>query len=383
MLQFLEALALTSALPEVTCTHLQKCEKHRWFNLPSVSFALRLIAVFSQKEFIRWKGLACKMISFLSNSGWLWRGLWRGVWVGAGQVCDMKSYKFWLLFSYEQVTPQSPAVTVTLPSWQPECRLRAVDSLHMENGTFSIYSPQNNKCAHLLIFFLVQNHPTQHENEEVTKKKFNICRNAPHLWLLSSINFNGGKLHIIDSSLRLRVKHFLHRHQNLFQLAPERPLCHAVMYISLSGLRSQMPLSVGLKKVSLRSFKQERFPKKRRSCAALLRVMNRHLWARLTSVRLCLEGNSSRTRVPSKRMRTQFNPGWSNREKNEAPGWSHYWPCTVLAAHISPPCVLRAAVGRRRILGISGRRNATAAAAFHPEVCCWMSAGSVEVGAPH
>lgn len=67
--------------------------------------------------------------------------------------------------------------------------------------------------------------------------------------------------------------------------------------------------------------------------------MNQHLWARLTGVRLCLQGNSSRTRVPSKRMWTQFNPGWSNREKNEAPGWSHYRPCTVLAAHISPPCV--------------------------------------------
>lgn len=70
------------------------------------------------------------------------------------------------------------------------------------------------------------------------KKKFNICRNAPYLWLLSSINFNGGKLHIIHSSLRLRVKHFLHRHQNLFQLAPDRPLCHAVTYISLTRLRS-------------------------------------------------------------------------------------------------------------------------------------------------
>lgn len=69
--------------------------------------------------------------------------------------------------------------------------------------------------------------------------------------------------------------------------------------------------------------------------------MNQLLWARLSVVRLCLEGNSSRTPVPSKRMRTQFNPGWSNREKNEAPGWSHYQPCTALAAHISPPCVCR------------------------------------------
>lgn len=45
MVQFLEAMTRTSALPEVTRTHLQKCEKRQRFNLPSVSSALRLMAV--------------------------------------------------------------------------------------------------------------------------------------------------------------------------------------------------------------------------------------------------------------------------------------------------------------------------------------------------
>lgn len=61
-----------------------------------------------------------------------------------------------------------------LQSWWPYLRcslnaLRAGDSLHVENGTFSIYSPQNLAHASFNFFFLVENYPTQHKNEEATK----------------------------------------------------------------------------------------------------------------------------------------------------------------------------------------------------------------------
>lgn len=53
------------------------------------------------------------------------------------------------------------------------------------------------------------------------------CRNVSYLWLrtiLSSAHFNGVKLHIINSSLHLWVRHFRLSHQNLLILKQELSL---------------------------------------------------------------------------------------------------------------------------------------------------------------